>query len=126
MAGEKVLVVDAKKDVAERHKGILEAFFGFECDVCTDENAEIITAKVSVFNPDAIIMDCLHTPGVSSEKLLRQIKKEHPAVIIVLYTSPFAPLRGLCERLVKEDVAQQLFFKPSDLMRAGKLLQALF
>ena len=81
----KILIVDPNGPFRRSLKKVLDSKFPFaDIQEASDGNGGM--EMVQGFNPDLIFLD-IHLPSQSGLDLARQIKTDHPEIIIVILTS---------------------------------------
>lgn len=91
----RVFITDDSKIVVERLHDLLKDVSGLEV-VGEAGNVPDAVASIQKTNPDAIILD-LQMPGGSGLDVLREIRREHPLVQVLICTNyPYPQYKDEC------------------------------
>ncbi|MFC2084204.1 response regulator transcription factor [Bacteroidota bacterium] len=116
----KILIVDDSKLLRERLLNLISEISGVEV-VGTAENALSGYNSAKILLPDIAIVD-ISMPGGGGIKLLQQIKKDLPSVVVIILTNyPFPKYREKCNELG----ADYFFSKLKDIDNLTKLIGEL-
>ena len=120
MEAMKLFIADDSSVVRERLTAMLSNLedietIGQAADVC-----EAISS-IKELKPDAVILD-IQMPGGTGIDVLRHIKKEQPATVVIILTNyPFSPYRQEC----MDEGADYFFDKSLEFGKAIEVCKAL-
>ncbi len=116
----KVLIVDDSPLICLRLASILSTVRGVEIAGYTSDSASV-PASVKNLKPDVVILD-IQLNGASGIDILREIKGEHPGIVVVMLTNLADPrYRKKCL-----DAGAAFFFdKSNQIFEMAKLLGLL-
>jgi two-component system response regulator DevR len=116
----RVYVVDDSVLVRERLIDLVSEIDGVEV---IGQAGDVKEAEGSIreLNPDAIILD-IRLPGGSGIEVLRQVKREHAATVVIVLTSyPYPQYRNEC----LDAGADYFLHKATEFSKVGEILNRL-
>lgn len=98
MEGKQLAIVDDSPVVVSRLKSLLEDIPGIHSIRTAGSYAEAV-AMLETAQPEIILLD-IHLADRNGIDLLRHIRKEYPAIIVIMISNQASPFyRNLCLRL---------------------------
>ena len=115
-----VYIVDDSQVVRERLISLIAEVEGTTLAGATGEPAEAVAA-IRRLRPDAVILD-IRMPGMSGIQVLRQIKNDRPATVVIMLTNyPFEAYRRECA----EAGADYFLHKSMEFDRINEILKTV-